>query len=294
MLNRAERGRGARRGRIILWLTVLTLVLLVLDRQGMLKPITEPAARFFAPVTRGFTSIRLSVGDFVDNAFGGSAEEREHAALQEQITQLQNENLALRSAAAENLTLRRTAGMRERYGWQTIIANVIGRSPDGAARVMTIDRGHADGLAIGMPVVSHIDGSPDALIGIIDTLTENTASVLLITDARSVISGHVLHRGSAGEMVQPSGEIEGRWQLGSRLIMRKIERDAQVDIGDDVLTAGISQAITFDAPAARIPPDVPIGKVVSKSVVGHSQEVDVQPYFDPDQVRTVWIIVGAD
>ena len=294
MLNRAERGRGARRGRIILWLTVLTLVLLVLDRQGVLRPITEPAARFFAPVTRTFTSIRLSVGEFVGELFGDGAAERETAALEEQITQLQNENLALRSAAAENIRLRRTAGMRERYGWQTTIANVVGRSPDGAARVMTIDRGLADGLSAGMPVVSHIAGSPDALIGIIDTLTENTASVLLITDARSVISGHILHRRESGEIVQPAGEIEGQWQLGSRLIMRKIERDAQVEVGDDVLTAGISQEIAFDAPAARIPPDVPIGKVVSKSVVGHSQEVDVQPYFDPDQVRTVWIIVGAD
>ena len=293
MLNRAERKGGARRSRIILWLSVLAVVLWTLDRQGILSPFTDQASHIFAPITRTFTSIRTGVGGFVDKLTNG-ADEREIAGLHEQITQLQNENLTLRSAAAENATLRRTAGMRERYGWQTTIANVIGRSPDNASRILTIDRGRADGLAVGMPVVSHTAGSPDALIGIIDTLTENTASVLLITDARSVVSGHVLHRGAGGELTQPTGEIEGQWQLGSRLLMRKIERDAGVQVGDDVLTAGISQELAFDAPAARIPADVPIGKIIAVRPAGHSQEVDVQPYFDPDQVRTVWIIVGAD
>ena len=293
MLNRAERKGGARRSRIILWLSVLAVVLWTLDRQGILSPVTDQASHIFAPITRIFTSIRTGVGGFVGNLTNG-ADERELAGLHEQITQLQNENLTLRSAAAENTTLRRTAGMRERYGWQTTIANVIGRSPDNASRILTIDRGRADGLAVGMPVVSHTAGSPDALIGIIDTLTENTASVLLITDARSVVSGHVLHRGAGGELTQPTGEIEGQWQLGSRLLMRKIERDAVVQVGDDVLTAGISQELAFDAPAARIPADVPIGTIIAVRADGHSQEVDVQPYFDPDQVRTVWIIVGAD
>lgn len=293
MLNRAERKGGARRSRIILWLSVLAVVLWTLDRQGILSPVTDQASHIFAPITRIFTSIRTGVGGFVGNLTNG-ADERELAGLHEQITQLQNENLTLRSAAAENATLRRMAGMRERYGWQTTIANVIGRSPDNASRILTIDRGRADGLAVGMPVVSHTAGSPDALIGIIDTLTENTASVLLITDARSVVSGHVLHRGAGGELTQPTGEIEGQWQLGSRLLMRKIERDAVVQVGDDVLTAGISQELAFDAPAARIPADVPIGTIIAVRADGHSQEVDVQPYFDPDQVRTVWIIVGAD
>jgi len=293
MLNRAERKSGARRSRVIVWLSVLAIVLWTLDRQGILSPVTDQASHFFAPITRTFTSIRTGVGDVAGNLTSGT-DERELAGLQEQITQLQNENLTLRSAAAENATLRRTAGMRERYGWQTTIANVVGRSPDNASRTLTIDRGRGDGLAVGMPVVSHTAGSPDALIGIIDTLTENTASVLLITDARSVVSGHILHRGAGGELTQPTGEIEGQWQLGSRLLMRKVERDAVVQVGDDVLTAGISQELAFDAPAARIPADVPIGTVIAIRVDGHSQEVDVQPYFDPDQVRTVWIIVGAD
>lgn len=296
MLNRTEHGRSSnRRSRIVLWLCGLTLVLMMLDRQGLLAPVTEQTAQALVPATRTLTSIRLSIGEALSKLFGSSGAASETATLQAQITQLQNENLALRSAAAENITLRRTAGMRERYGWQTTIANVVGRSPDNATRMLTIDRGRVDGLAIGMPVISHVAGSPDALIGLIDTLTDHTASVLLITDARSIISGQILHRNAqTGELSQPNGEILGQWQLGSRLIMRQIERDAPVEIGDDVLTAGISRAIAFDGPAARIPPDVPIGKVVAKRPSGHSQEIDVQPYFDSDQVRTVWIIVGVD
>jgi rod shape-determining protein MreC len=193
----------------------VAIVLLALDRQGILEPITEPANRVLAPVTRTFTRIRLSVGETVDNIFGDPAASRETAALQEQITQLQNENLALRSAAAENATLRRTAGMRERYGWQTTIANVVGRSPDNSTRMLTIDRGRVDGLAVGMPVISHINGSPDALIGLIDTLGDSTASVLLITDARSVISGQILHRNAqTGEVTQPKWRDLGPMAAG--------------------------------------------------------------------------------
>ena len=101
-------------------------------------------------------------------------------------------------------------------------------------------------------------------------------------------------RASNSEVSQPNGEVIGQWQLGSRLVMRKLDREAKIAPGDPVLSAGISRALLLDAPAARIPPNIPIGIVSAVRPSGHAQEADVQPYFDPDEVRTVWIIVGVD
>lgn len=294
MLKRAESQAGRRPRLLLMWLCCLTIALMVLDRVGMLTPITEQTAKVLAPIERTFTSLRQTIGEAVGGLTNSSDVQQQNTALQAEITRLQNENLTLRGAAAENVQLRRTAGMRERHGWRTTIASVIGRSPDGATRMLTIDRGRADGLEIGMPVIAHVGGSPDALIGLIDSLTDQTATVLLITDARSVISGHILSKQTATVDTQPVGEVVGRWQLGSRLEMHHLERDAPVAAGDYVLTAGISRAILADTPAARVPPDIPIGEVLTVQAAGNGQIAEIQPYFDPDQVRTVWIIVGGD
>lgn len=298
MLRRSER-RSVWRSRVLLWLCCLALILFILDLQGWLDPITNRTTETLAPVTRTLTTIRTKVGSVVGGVFGGGANQADVDALQAQITQLQNENLQLRSAATENTTLRRTAGMRERFGWRTVIANVVGRAPDNGMRMFTIDRGKNDGLAVGMPVVSHVNGSPDALIGLIDTISDGSATILLITDSRSVVSGQILLQQTnvatnTGTITQPLGDVVGQWQLGSRLQMQRLDRDARISVGDDVMTAGISRQINFDAPAARIPADIPIGKIKSVKPAGHGQQADVEPYFDPDSVRTVWIIVGED
>lgn len=298
MLRRSER-RSVWRSRVLLWLCCLALILFILDLQGWLDPITNRTTETLAPVTRTLTTIRTKVGSVVGGVFGGGASQAEVDALQAQITQLQNENLQLRSAATENTTLRRTAGMRERFGWRTVIANVVGRAPDNGMRMFTIDRGKNDGLAVGMPVVSHVNGSPDALIGLIDTISDGSATILLITDSRSVVSGQILLQQTnvstnTSTITQPLGDVVGQWQLGSRLQMQRLDRDARISVGDDVMTAGISRQINFDAPAARIPADIPIGKIKSVKPAGHGQQADVEPYFDPDSVRTVWIIVGED
>ncbi|MFD3165891.1 rod shape-determining protein MreC [Herpetosiphon sp. NSE202] len=296
MSNRS--GNAQRATKLIIWLACIVVVLLLLDQQGILNPVTASTARFLTPVTRTLTNIRLAISDTFGGIFGSSQAAQDLAAMQQRVTELENENLQLRSAAAENATLRRTAGMRERYGWRTVIGNVVSRSADAGNRLISIDRGSADGLAVGMPVVSHVNGSPDALIGLVDTVSQHNATVLLITDSRSVISGQVLaqvaNEQEGGSISQPMGDVLGQWQLGSRLIMRHIDRDAKFNVGDDVLTAGISKALAFDAPAARIPPDVPIGRVSAIRPDGHGQQADIEPYFDPDVVRTVWIIVGED
>lgn len=296
MIYRAEGRRSAtRRPRsLLLWLFCLTILLAVLDRQGLLAPVIGPASRALAPVQQGLGSARRAISDTFGNLTGSSDLQRENQQLKEELSRLRTENMAQQSALAENIELRRTAGMRERQGWRTTVANVIGRSPDSSTRVLTIDRGRRDGLAPGMPVVAHVAGSPDALIGLVDSLTDYTASILLITDARSNISGQILHRESDNQVSQPNGEVIGQWQLGSRLVMRKLDREAKIAPGDPVLTAGISRALLLDAPAARIPPNIPIGTVSAIRPSGHAQEADVQPYFDPDEVRTVWIIVGVD
>ena len=291
-----ERRYNSRRPQLILWwLGVITVLLFVLDRQALLEPVKAHSSRVLAPVSRTLGSVRASAGSWFNDWQKGSDPEQENVRLKQEITRLQNENLALRGAEVENQRLRRTAGLKDRYGWQTITSNVVARSPDSALRTLTVDRGSNDGLLPGMAVISHVNGSPDALIGLIDDVQADSASVLLITDVNSVISGYVLHRDSESNVLsQPTGEIWGQWQLGSRLLMRKIERDAKLTVGDDVLTAGISREIGVDMPVARVPANIPIGKVTTFHPEGNMQVADIQPYFDPEQVQLVWIIVGVD
>jgi rod shape-determining protein MreC len=153
--------------------------------------------------------------------------------------------------------------------------------------MIRIDRGEADGLKLGMAVVSKEGGSPAALIGVIDALYMQTADVLLITDYGSNISANTT------QLVQAKGLVVGQWQLGSRIKLVDVEPSVPLAVNDYVVTAGLSKGLATDTPMAQVLANIPIGTVTSVERTNHTQTAEVQPFVDPDRVRNVWVITGS-
>ena len=146
----------------------------------------------------------------------------------------------------------------------SLAASVIGE--DGAPwfKTLVIDRGAADGLQEGMPVIA-VDG----IIGRLVKVAANSSRLLLLTDHASGIAA-VVQRSRARGVVKGTGD--GRCSLEFSL------RDEDVKVGDVVVTSGVG---------GGFPKGLNLGEVtmVKKGAYGIFQTVEVHPAVNIARTR---------
>ncbi len=186
-------------------LVLCALLLIVLDTQGQLDGMKGRAQSLLQPVAQSMTQARLDMGATFGSLTG-------RGALQQQIEQLERDKSALQQQVIQLQTqvdkipmLEQELQIRTTYEWQTTSATVVQGSTDSGRRIIRIDRGSVDAVAVGMAVVAKECGSPAALIGVVDKVYAQTADVLLITDYGSTISAR-----TAGTETPTEGLIAGR------------------------------------------------------------------------------------
>ena len=142
----------------------------------------------------------------------------ENASLRRQVAELQG-------AGLENQQLRDALKFERGFGGTQLAASVIGRAPDGLNRTLTIDRGAADGLRVGMIVVSGA-----GLVGRVTETGPRTASVQTVLDAQSRVNSFSLKSGFEGTVMGQGGP----------LTMELLPHPGfNVTVGEWVLTSGI-------------------------------------------------------
>jgi len=146
-------------------LLLLTQLPLAAGPRGYLKGAMTPVA----VVTSGF----------LDWVGGGLSVVGEASHLRSDNQRLAAENALLRrqvaelqAAGQENADLRRALDFAKGFGHRLLTATVIGRAPDGLTRSISIGRGRADGVSVGMVVVSGA-----GLVGRVSEVTERSATV---------------------------------------------------------------------------------------------------------------------
>ncbi|MFV9505362.1 MAG: rod shape-determining protein MreC [Oscillochloridaceae bacterium umkhey_bin13] len=289
---RRERGTTPASLRPILLGLALCLfagLLIVLDRQGVITPTRHRLQQLALPVAGTLTGLRDGMGTALAGPWGDGALQARIAELERENARLSDEILRLERAQVENVFLRQQLAIERERPWNLLGAEVTVRSPDAGRRVIMLARGSRNGLRPGQAVVGQMPGGPTALVGIIETVGPHTAEVLLITDIGSQISGRVISSGRAGV-----GLVHGQWQLGSRLRLDQVERVTSMQVGDPVVTAGLSAALGLPFDLAAVPADIPIGSVEQIGLADQYQYAELRPYVDPDQVRYVWVILSQD
>jgi rod shape-determining protein MreC len=276
-----------RRLTLVLLLIAAALGLILLDEYGTLDPVKGRLQAVLQPIEQALTQTRISVGEVIGSVTGQGTMQRRIDDLEREVSTLREENIRLKTYQNKISLLEQELQIRQTYNWQTLSATVVRGSTDNGRRIIRISHGRVDGLTAGMAVVSKEGGSPAALIGVIDKVYAQTADVLLITDYGSTISAR-----TAGTETPAEGLIAGQWQLGSRIKLTDVSRDIPLEVGQYVVTAGLSKALATDTPIAQVPPDVPIGTIISVAQTGHSQTAEVQPFVDPDRIRNIWVITG--
>ncbi len=226
-ISRREKSGGD--GWLLALLVVASFVLITLyfrqGEGGALSSARESFHAALAPVGRAgqaATSPVRAVGSWVSDLTVSRADLE---TLRDQNAQLRQRLAELEEARLENERLRELVGFVQARELDALGARVIGRPSTSWEAVIVIDRGRADGVEAGMPVLA-----ASGLIGQVIEAAENSARVRLITDQRSGVAA-ILQSTRAEGVVR--GSIDGALSLDF------VSRETTVTVGDVVLTSGM-------------------------------------------------------
>jgi rod shape-determining protein MreC len=228
-------------------------------------------------VKGALSPVTMVTNGFLDWAGGGLAVVTEASELREDNQRLLADNAVLRrqvaelqAAAQQNADLRKALDFQRTFGHRTVTAGVIGRAPDGLTRSLTIGRGSADGVEVGMVVVTGA-----GLVGRVSEVTRSTAIVETLVDAASRVNSYTSGSGLEGTVI---GE-------GGPLSMEVLPKPGVVVApGEWVLTSGIGGSF-------------PRGILVGQVAQFHRRDsatveiADLAPAVDFGNVSTVLVVL---
>ena len=213
-----------RRGIAFAVLLVISVMLMAFSSNPGVRELQNGVSFAFRPiqgaldeVARGAASVAAAVSEIdrlrVDNA-----------ALYAENQRLAAENARLEEIRRENESLTALLQLRAGLDYKTVATTVIARESSEFRRLVVLDKGTGDGIAVGDVVVA----AGGALAGRVTEVGPASAKVVLLTDAESTVIGQLTGNAATGEVVG---------QLGGVLIMRQIDAGEKVAVGDEVVTA---------------------------------------------------------
>ena len=197
---------------------------------------------------------------------------------QERLSDLKAENERLIARNAELEEAEQTAarlesllGLQSLYNLQSTAARIISGSTDSWSSTVTIDKGTASGLAVGMPVTDS-----NGAIGQIVRCGATSSTVRLVTDENSSVSAMVQSSRAQGVL---RGSADGTLHLAL------IRTDQMVEVGDTVVTSGLGGVY---------PKGLPLGKVSSVERTSGSlyYEIEVEPLSSAESFEEVLVITS--
>ncbi len=184
-----------------------------------------------APAERGVSSLwqRLAEASAVIRGMGGAVEKNRE--LSHELVRVQAELNQLRDVEADNIRLRRAFQFQHQKPHSMIPCDVVSRSISGWWNTVRIGKGARGGIKPNRAVIS-----PDGLVGKTTGISALTSEVLLVSDPSCRVSAKVARLNVFG-MVRGSGtNLKGYPQAR----MDFINKDAEVCVGDEVVTSGLS------------------------------------------------------
>lgn len=167
-------------------------------------------------------SATSTVGDTVDNI---TADQSTLSGLREYNEQLVQQYSQMEEYKQEAQRLQKLLDLKDTYQIEGTGARVIGRSSEAWSQTVIINKGSDDGVSTGQTVMG-----TSGVVGQIASTSSHTATVRLLTDPQS----------GAAAMVQ-SSRAEGilRGSLVGLLYLEDLDADAEVNVGDVVVTSGL-------------------------------------------------------
>ena len=272
-----------RRRAVVAGLVIVSLVLLTAYFGGSpgspLHAVQRGIVQVFTPIQEG-ASKALSPFRDIANFFGDTFKAKSQVGkLRTEVHQLQAELAQAKYASSLNAQLSREVRLDNSNGiaaYRPVAAHVTFRDPSLWYETVDVDKGTADGVKKGDPVIG--DG---ALVGAVSVVGSDFSVVTLITDNTMAEAAQVSNtKGDSGVLVPAVGDP-------NQLDLNYLPKGALVQTGELVTTVGFRSGPLQDL----YPPGIPIGTV---SFVGNdladNGQVQVTPAADLRHLDVVQIL----
>jgi rod shape-determining protein MreC len=269
--------RAARRRWIaFLVLLVVSVILMGFSSNPAVRDLQNGVSFAFRPIQGALDSLARTVSSVVTTVSEIDRLTVDNAALRAENERLTAENARLEEIRRENESLTALLQLRAGLDFATVATTVIARESSEFRRLVVLDKGTDDGIAVGDVVVA----AGGALAGRVTEVGPDSAKVVLLTDSSSTVIGQLTTNAATGQVVG---------QMGGVLIMRQIDSGETVAPGDEVVTAGIELGSGLRSP---YPKGLLVGQVVDVKRDANDvvQTAFLQPAANLDKLEFLLVI----
>lgn len=194
--------------------------------------------------------------------------QKENDSLKEQIAEYESILRQNKTSKDQLALIQRELGSLPQS--KKVMASVVQYQSDNFRQFLTINKGEANGLKKGQAVVS-----ADRLLGRISAVSKSTATVRLVGDTNSRVSGLVLP-------YKALGTVQG--QIGASLLMDNVLASDEIRQGDVVITSGLG---------GGVPAGLKIGvvKKIDKQTGGIFQRAWIDGAVSPRELSVVSVVL---
>lgn len=273
--------RASRRRTIAFTVLLATsVVLMALSSNPLVRDIQGGIGFAFRPIQSALDSTASGIASIASAVTEIDQLRIDNEALREENERLRIEAARMEEIQRENVLLTSLLQFRAGFEYQTVAATVIARESSEFRRVVTLDRGTTHGIQVGDVVVA----GGGALVGRVTDVGPEASTLVLLTDGTSTVIGQLVTSAATGAVIG---------QLGGVLVMDRIDATERIDLGAEVVTAGIELAGGVRSP---YPKGLLIGQVVDvrRDANAVVQTAYLQPAANLDKLEYVLVITDYE
>lgn len=279
-MRRRVRVDSSNRRTIILWVAVVIVGILA---------FTTVKGKYDLKISENAVNTVLTPFQYVVTSIGNTTKRlgviswemitvyEQNKMLRSEVEQLRERDVNVNEVMAENARLNNLLNYKNSVKqFDTAVAKIISYDSSNLTNSITINLGLKDGMQKNMPVIT-----PQGLVGTIAAVYEHSSKVQLVLDPRAAV-GAIIQRPESRVI----GIIQGSVGVQTAVRMINIPRDADVVVGDNILTSGYG---------GLYPKGIVIGEVtdVTNEAGGLLKYATVKTSVDFYRIEEVMVIVNS-
>ncbi|HPB46773.1 MAG TPA: rod shape-determining protein MreC [Microthrixaceae bacterium] len=270
-------GSNPRRPRttlIIAILASLTVITITAKDVPVIGSVRSAIVDATSPVNGAFRSATKPLRNWFGSVTDHERVVEENERLRDEVAVLKSKQIANANAATELEAIKEQEGLPTEEHFDSLLAQVAtGPYSNFDEHTLMLTRGARDGVKVGSPVVTSV-----GLVGKIESTTDSTSIVRLITDPEMAISLRIATKGTyvAGHGTGPNSPF---------VVDYGVPLTEEIAEGETIVTSGLN--------TAQFPPHIPVGTVtkVSTSRSDMTQVLEVAYLADFTRLNYVRVLL---
>lgn len=254
-------------------ITVNVILLSITSKSRSTFGIGRMGLSFVAPFQELVTRSARFTRDLWEHYFFLVSTARENEILKKMLNESIGKNNQWQELELANTRLRNLLNFQIEPANPVVAAEVIGKDPSGWFKTVVIDKGKAEGLQKGLPVVL-----PEGVVGQVIEASSHYSKVMLIIDRNSAVDA-LVQRSRARGIIKGASADQCRFEF----VLRKHD----VQIGDTVIASGLDGVY---------PKGLRIGQVadLSERQSDIFYDITVAPFVDYEKLEEVLVILRPE